>query len=480
MTASLRRAIFGIALLAALTSMLVHFGALPLSRLSVSALPANRAIAQAIAVFWWLALAWTLPVLADLTVWRTMFRRTEKPQARKLVSDMLSLLAYFAAGCAIVAFVFDFPVNTVFATSGIVAIVIGLALQSTLSDVFSGIALNLEHPFRIGDWVAIGPENAGEVIETNWRSTHVRLSSRDVLIIPNNVIAKYRIINYSRPTTVHKVAVQIAISDTHQPADVRGILKSAALSAAGILDTPEPKVQIISFNDNSITYSLEFFVDAYSKGDDVKTLVISEVWAHMAWAGLKRPQPRQAVELSRVAVAEESSHVPLAHLVGRIHVFDSLSESERTMLAKGLQRNHFQRGDRIVEQGADGDSLFVIGKGVLEVVTVLANGSRHAVARLGPGQYFGEMSLLTGTPRSASIVAVTDAIVYEVDKETFEPFVRARPEMVEQLSRILSERSDVLSVLQIPSETVQNGGTLALLSQRINAFLHKTAAVKKR
>jgi len=419
------RAAIGIVAFACLSGGLWVLGAFPVSHFSVSTLAHNRALAQALSVLWWLALAWTLPVLADLTVWRTMFNRDEKPQARKLIGDLVSFLAYFAAVCAIVAFVFDLPVNTIFATSGVVAIVIGLALQSTLSDVFSGIALNLEHPFRVGDWVAIGPESAGEVVETNWRSTHVRLGSRDILILPNNVITKYRIINYSRPTQIHRVSVQITVAETEQPADVRSILKSAALGAEGVLDSPEPKVQIISVNDNSLTYSLDFFVETYSKSDDIKTAVINEVWSHMAWSGVKRPQSRQEIHVHRAPAGDPTTHIPLAHLVGKIHVFQSLSEPERSALAKSLQRHAFRKTEVLVEQGSVGDSLFVVGKGILEVLTSLPDGSRHAVARLGPGQYFGEMSLLTGSPRSASVVAMTDAIVYEVDKQAFEPFVSA-------------------------------------------------------
>jgi small-conductance mechanosensitive channel len=471
------RAVIGIVAFACLSAGLWLLGVFPVSHFSVSALHQNRALAQGISVLWWLALAWTLPVLADLAVWRTMFNRAEKPQARKLVSDLVSFVAYFAAACAIVAFVFDLPVNTIFATSGVVAIVIGLALQSTLSDVFSGIALNLEHPFRVGDWVAIGPENAGEVVETNWRSTHVRLGSRDILIVPNNVITKYRIINYSRPTPIHRVSVQITVAETEQPTDVRGILKSAALGADGVLDSPEPKVQIIGFNDNSLTYSVDFFVDTYSKSDDIKTTVMSEMWAHMAWSGVKRPQTRQEIEVHRRAPVDSSAHIPLAHLVGRIHVFKSLSDTEKSALAKSLQRHTVRKAEALVEQGTAGDSLFVVGKGVLEVMTSLPDGSRHSVARLGPGQYFGEMSLLTGSPRSASVVAMTDAVVYELNKEAFEPFVIARPEMVEELSRILAARSDVLGLLHVAFEAEPTGGALALLTQKIYAFFHKGAAV---
>ncbi|MBV8639163.1 MAG: mechanosensitive ion channel family protein [Candidatus Eremiobacteraeota bacterium] len=470
MKSVLMRFLAGLVAFGAASAALKWLAVFPTYRLSISSLPGNHLAAIVLAVMWWLSLAWLVPIAADLALQR-MFTKAGRPQTRKIVGDLTGIVAYFAAACAIAAFVFDFPVNTVFATSGIIAIVIGLALQNTLADVFSGIALNLEHPYRIGEWVSIGPELAGEVVETNWRSTHVQLRSRDILIIPNSIISKYRIVNHHRPTTVHKASVLINIDDSEQPHEVREILKSAARSASGVLDNPLPNVQIVSFNEDSIGYNLEFFVDSYARVNDIRTNVLTEVWAHMAWAGLKRPLQRKSIELTRAKGTNEGDRqASLAHLVGRIHVFESLSTFERTMLAKNLERRDVHRGAVLVEKGAQGDSLFVIGRGVLEVVTELSNGERHVVARLGPGQYFGEMSLLTGSPRSASVIALTDAVLYEVSKAAFEPFIAARPEIVEELGRMLATRADVLSELGKQHEQLPSGGALALLTQRIHAF----------
>jgi small-conductance mechanosensitive channel len=163
----------------------------------------------------------------------------------KLLSNVIAGSIYICAGLAISGFVFEFPIQGVVATSGIIATVLGLALQSTLSDVFSGISLNVERPFRIGDEILLEGGAEGQVIEMNWRSTHLRNSANDLVIVPNSAIAKMRIQNHSGGSRRYNGNLAIAIDSRNEPELALETLKQAAMTCRAILDHPAPSVGVI-------------------------------------------------------------------------------------------------------------------------------------------------------------------------------------------------------------------------------------------
>src|SRR4029077_7962850 len=187
----------------------------------------------ALKIAWWLWAAWF--VVGFLRVFVVTERR---PREGKLVQDLLAGLIYLAAVFAIIAYVFDLPIQGLLATSGAIAIILGLALQSTLSDVFSGIVLNFSRPYRPGDWVSIDGSIDGRVVEMNWRATHVLTAKRDLAIVPNSMIAKAKVVNASSPSGIHGLTVAVQL-DARTPPGIAGeILERAILNSRLILATP--------------------------------------------------------------------------------------------------------------------------------------------------------------------------------------------------------------------------------------------------
>ena len=193
------RAIARVVFLVLLTLLLLHNGIVPYQSLYSSGAPFDDAITGILKIAWWLWAAWFLVALI-----RTVVVFEQRPREGKLVQDLVSALVYLAAAFAIVAYVFDLPVQGLLATSGVIAIVLGLALQSTLNDVFSGLVLSLSRPYRPGDWINIEGGTEGHVVEMNWRATHVLTSRHDLAIVPNSTIAKSKIVNVSYPSSIHE------------------------------------------------------------------------------------------------------------------------------------------------------------------------------------------------------------------------------------------------------------------------------------
>src|SRR3984893_13155842 len=233
------RAFARVVFLVLLTLLLLHGGIVPYRPLYSTGRPFHDSIAGILKIAWWFWAAWFLVALIRSVV---VFER--RPHEGKLIQDLLSALIYLAAAFGIIAYVFDLPVQGLLATSGAIAIVLGIALQSNLNDVFSGIVLSLSGPYRPGDWINIEGGTEGRVIEMNWRATHVLTSRQDLAIVPNSTIAKSKIVNVSFPSSVHGITIAVQLDSRTPPASGTNILELAVLNSRSILAMPRPTVRV--------------------------------------------------------------------------------------------------------------------------------------------------------------------------------------------------------------------------------------------
>jgi len=428
---------------------------------------------QIASVFWWLTLAGLAIRATEVLLWRGLFSEQAVP---KLLKDVLGAAYFIIAVFGIVAFVFEQPVTGLLATSGVVAVVLGFALQNTLGDVFSGIALNMEHPYRQGDWIQLDSGFEGEVVEINWRATHLRSRMDTEIIQPNAGMATARIVNFHYPDNSYAFLVQVRLGYRVPPARAKAVLKAAALACERVLVDPAPVPRILSFEESYVVYELKVWVENYGEHPDHLNNVLTRVWEHLRWADISVAYPQRDVHLYEQEEREEFQSLAVADLLSQIDLFASLQEDETMALAAQLEMRQVRAGQHIVEQGADGSSLYVIAEGLLEVrVRFDENDEERAVAKVGPGEFFGEMSLLTGAPRSASIVALTDAVIYKIEKIHLEPLLKARPRIAETLVDLLSQRQEATEAVAQASRdaagrTAAQGGYAEQLLGRIRRF----------
>jgi len=422
---------------AILTGLLLAAGVVPYRPATMKG-GAIRLFAGALEIVWWLA-------GARLTVGflRAFVVLGPRPRESKLVQDLLAALIYITAGFAIVAYVFDLPVKGLLATSGVLAIVIGLALQSSLGDVFSGIVLDIERPYRPGDWIIIDDAIRGKVIETNWRATHILTGNQDVAIIPNSVIAKSRLVNCSTPTMIHRASIRVKLEPSLTPADGRKLLKDVLLGSTHILRTPEPTVTIKDLSAEMIDFELSYSVADVGVVDEAQNELFDQVFRAISTAGARfSPRlagvPKRPAQEDKVPGDKGKATTPERLLAG-ISLFSALTVEEKATLASRMQRKAYKPGEMIVKPGTILNALCVVSYGFL-VASAEKNGNKVEIIRLAPGDYFGELGLLADEPLEGEITALTRAVIYEISKETLSPLLKARPGMAEELSESLARR----------------------------------------
>jgi small-conductance mechanosensitive channel/CRP-like cAMP-binding protein len=416
-----------------LTALLLAGGIVPYRPGVTIGSESRRFFVGSLEVIWWLGAAWL--AVGFLRAFVVLGRQ---PRESKLVQDLLAAIIYLAATFAIVADVFDLPVRGLLATSGALAIIIGLALQSSLGDVFSGIVLNIERPYRPGDWIILDDSLQGKVIETNWRATHILTGNQDVAIIPNSVIAKSKLVNCSAPSKIHGASIRVKLEPSLTPAAGCNLLKEVLLGSTHILRTPEPSVTIKDLSAEMIDFELSYTVADVGAVDQAQNELFDRVFRAAAAAGA-RFSPRLAGSPGKSTSGDKGEARTPERLLPGIALFSTLTAEEKAALASQMQRKDYKAGEVIVKKGTILQVLCIVSEGVL-VGSVEENGLKVEVTRLAPGDFFGEVGLLTGEPLNGELSALTRVVIYEISKDALLPLLKARPNMAEELSESLATR----------------------------------------
>jgi small-conductance mechanosensitive channel len=453
------RLVAGAGLFALLTAAVVHMAGSPLAPSFAEAGPATRLWQQAILSGWWLLGARLLVELAQATLRTRSFSREGR-----LFSDLLAALVYLAVLFTIVSAVFGLPVGGLVATSGVIAIVLGLALQNTLADVFAGIAVGIERPYAIGDQVCLDGPVEGEVVQINWRSVQIRTAGNDIATIPNSLVAKSRIVNRSVPSPRRSDAVSVPCDAAVAPEAVIELIQRAILLCPQILAVPAPAVALARLGRRSHHYDVAFSVAHSDLLGLAKSTLLQQVLRQFRAAGIKTGESAGSPETpggERAAPRPDLLDIPL---------FEDLPRDTRLHLAEQLIRHLLEPGQVLFAQGDTEASLFIVTAGVLEVSRT-ANDLRSTVGRIGAGDYIGEIGMLTGVPHAATVTALTPCTVFELRQEQVAPLLAEKPELVRAFEasarrgQALLDRSVAASV---GSETVPAGALL----DRIRAFFH--------
>jgi small-conductance mechanosensitive channel len=248
---------------------------------------------------WWILGAWLLRSLFQLLLRHTLFPDDDEPHARRLFADLVSLLIYIVAIVGILETVLKQPISTVLATSGVLAIILGLALQSTISDVFSGLAINIDRPFGAGDWITLSRDVEGQVIQINWRSTRIKSASNDIIVVPNSVVAKATVISHRRRSDPRICTIELAVVASAPVSQVIEILEAAAAVASGISIGTRPTALACAFQGAAVAYKLSYEIDEYPMTDVVTSEVIARLVSALQTHAIPIGQPPLQVQVGR-------------------------------------------------------------------------------------------------------------------------------------------------------------------------------------
>ena len=325
------------------------------------------------------------------------------------------------------------------AGSGLVAIILGFAGQNLFAGIIGGISIQLNRPYKLGDWLKVG-DTYGEVREINWRSTRLCTNDDIYLDIPNNEMVSHQIVNLHYPTDVHAMRIRVGIDYNVPPNRVKDALGRAAQKAKNVLPNPPVRVFLVDFSEFAMTYEIKFYMGNHSRINETNDSVRTNVWYELKRQGISIPMPIRTLQLERKKAPRVQEEQAEAFSILRAEpLFDCLSEDQLNQMVNQARLKLFGRGEPVIEEGAAGDSMFVMLRGAANVF-VSKNGSKIQVATLSAGNCFGEMSLLTGEPRSATVRADGDCYVMEIGKPVMAEVLSGAPSCMEQLSQLLAQR----------------------------------------
>jgi small-conductance mechanosensitive channel len=352
-------------------------------------------------------------------------------------------------------------------TSAVSAVIIGFALQDTLGNAFAGLALQSERPFHVGQWIRVG-DHVGRVTEITWRATKLRTDAGTLVILPNNIVAKEPITNYSEAPSPVRLDVVVGASYDVPPNQVKAAIMEALRHSSRVLTTFPPDVLLQSFDDSAITYKARFWIDDYGEDQESRDEVRTAIFYSFQRHNIEIPYPIQAQYDRPQVVPDVTKKIEEEEeLLASVDIFASLPPEVRHQVALAAPMAVYGSGETIVRQGEEGQSMFVVASGSVSVVLEPA---REEVARIQRGGYFGEMSLLTGEPRSATVLAVGDVVVVEIGADLFRRLASVHPQAIEKIGMAAMVRRESLEQMKTATAGAVTVETTTLMT-RMKKFL---------
>jgi small-conductance mechanosensitive channel/CRP-like cAMP-binding protein len=335
------------------------------------------------------------------------------------------------------------------ATSAVVTAVLAFSMQETLGNVLGGILLQLDHSIRLGDWVRV-EDTSGRVIEIGWRHTALETNNRETVMVPNGWLMKNRFTVIGSRLDAHPVWrrwIRVNVDFSASPTQVCAVLENAVIKAdiPHVARDPAPTAVLMEIHTKYGGYALRYWLDEFKRDDSIDSLVRAHLLAALQRHGMKLGAPYQE-ELplkdddAHRAMLQQQELARRREALRHVTLFASLSEAELEQLVGHLVAAPFVAGATLTRQGAVAHWLYIIVSGEADVWYEGPAGARTPLATLGAGDVFGEMGMMTGDPRRATVTARTDVQCYRLDKQGFESVIRARPDIAEAISLVLAER----------------------------------------
>jgi small-conductance mechanosensitive channel/CRP-like cAMP-binding protein len=421
--------------------------------------PGIRLWAKLIEIGWWM-----LGARVAVGIVRLVVVLENQPRETKIAADLLAGAIYIATALAVINFVIGVAIAGLVATSGVVAIILGLALQTTLSDVFSGIAIGLERAYKPGDliWVEGGIE--GQVLQVNWRSTQIVTLHDSIAIVPNSVIAKSRLENRSAPTPTRSLTITVCADPSIEPGRCIAALNAAALACQLPLREPAPVIGCISLNGDGNVYEVSFAVGASLLIPAARTEILGLAHRHLRYAGI-------TLGVSGLAPPTSASVPTLAELMAASDVFGPLTAEERGLFAEHFVAISREQGETLLREGEMPDVVYLLGGGTVELTRGSGVG-RLVVLRASPGDSVGMMALITGSPLSSTATALTPVTAYSLDKDAFAAVLRIRPGLARSLEA-QAKRGHAWLRCEVDAHEQQEMAMPEMLLDRLREFLHR-------
>ena len=383
---------------------------------------------HAAAGIWWLLGARLLVAVMSFSL-----NYNRRWREARLFPDLTAAAIYTAAVSVVLISVLALPIGGLLATSGVLAIVLGLALQNTLADVFAGIAFGIEAPFTVGDRISLGDKTEGTVVQMNWRSIRILTDGDDEAIIPNSVVAKSDIVNRSFPTRVRSASVELSCPAASNPERVIDTLKQATLLCPTILLVPLSSAVLTRLGSRKSRYRVTFSVSDTQHLSTTKDQLLRHAMRQLYYSGLYFPRAAHDIR-----TPDEDTPRPLHSvlpLLQDIILFEVLEPEQLAELAAHLKPRSLEPEEVLFAQGGTEAVLFIVVSGILQISQHTEGSGQQTLGFIGAGDYIGEVSLLTGASYSATATARTHSKLYGLDCKFIKPLLAANSDLYAEFDR---------------------------------------------
>jgi len=399
----------------------------------------------------WLSGGWLFNRLLGLFFWDLLVGMYTEHHPPKMLVQISGIFVFFLTLSFIAHFVFDEPLTSILVTGGGLTIALGFGIQGLINDLFSSLAIQLDPPFKVGDFINVHHRYLaaegliGRVEETNWRTTRMWTTDRNYIIVPNSYITTQILTNYSMPKSLSRFEMNYTL-DFAIPSDRAIRIFNAALldsvGPKGPVASPKPTTILTGINSDGAVYKLKYFLEPKQVSPPkARNTINANVLHHLANAGMSPSYDKQDLFIGKMPKRQKSwsDEEDRMDLLSNIALFKDFSGELLQAITDSFHLRELKPEEVLFNQGDDGDSLFVLVEGLLEVSSQVEDEKRH-LSFLRPGSFLGEMALLTGEKRSADVTSSTESLVGELTKESIMSLATENPEVLNKMTAVVAKR----------------------------------------
>jgi len=395
----------------------------------------------------------------------------------RVLIGIFSFCFVVAGGLFAFAGIWKKDLSPLLTTFGVGSLVLGLALQDTLGNLFAGLALVFDRPFSVGHWIQVG-NVIGKVKQIEWRGVRVVTRELNEITIPNIVIGKEQIVNFSSPSPLYGMRIKLGFSYDAPPNKVRQMLTEVALNTPGILSHPHPDIRTLNYGDFAVEYEAFFFIGDYEPVNRIRNDFMTNIWYAAKRYAITIPYPTSVQYQTHLEpqVTDEKGSYKVFELIRAADLFKSLTDEECRQLVTDSRIDYHARGQFLFKEGDEGNHLYVFIEGEVAVQVKGEGGQAVTAAVLKRGDVIGEMALFTGEPRKAAGLALSDIVAVRIDKPVIAHLLESREELInafvssmttriKQADEVRAQHRAELAATQVSSKIDENA-----LRQRIRRF----------
>ena len=452
----------------------------------------DATVLYAVQILVWFVGAFLFDRILKFFFWEGIVSRSIEGPPPRLLVDLTTILIYVLGITGIAGIVFKRSLTGFWATSGAVGLVLGFALRNVIMDLFTGVAVNIDRPYRIGDWVhiqgrTIAHDLRGQIAEINWRTTRIETEECTLVVIPNSLLSTMTVTNLWSPDRKPRFETKISL-DHSVPVERADRVLTAALKSVvnnpGFLADPKPHVLVDAVSEMGVEYTLRYWVTPWdgTAPAQAKDIVTRAAIAHLSHAGITPAYPKNDLYIGKMPPARHLDSMSLGDrrsLLEKVDLLAPLGIEELEQLAGKMRQVPCIEGADLITAGDPSLSMFILVEGLMEVVS-FRTGEPRVVATILPGECIGEMAFFGGMPRTSSVRAATGSVAYEISKDDLNELFDRNPAVLERISSVLAERleeRDRRIALEARAESLEptetNGRSAAQILTKLRSIFRK-------